>query len=244
MMFSIIIPCLNEEDYILALLKSLESQRFPTDNFEVIVVDNGSSDSTTHKVKMFQQDSPINLRIEHCQKRGVSRAKNLGAKMALTNYLIFIDADNTVKPDFLSSIDQKCSSGELAGTIRLLANNKLSFGYFVFIFLEIIKRVFKRPFGKSFVCKKVFFLAGGFNEDIQLGENVDFLLRVKKVLQVKFKKNLAHIKSPLYCSLRRFREDGYSKVLMQWFAGYIGLWGLKYKPLNASQHKNSSNDLK
>lgn len=240
MTFSIIIPCLNEANYIKSLLQSLEKQNFSHEDFEIIVVDNGSSDSTIQTVLNFYKSSSLNLRVERCPKRGVSRAKNLGAQKAKGKYLIFIDADNTVRPDFLSTISLKHSKGELAGTIRLLSNKNLSFGYIVFILLEVTKVALKRPFGKSFMSKDVFKMAGGFNEEIQLGENVDFLLRVKKVLKSKYNKDLCHIKSPLYCSLRRFKKDGYLKVLIQWFAGYIGLWNLKYRPFCSSPCEDSS----
>lgn len=95
---SIIIPCLNEEHYIGKLLDSLVVQTFR--NFEVIVVDGKSEDKTKDVVLRFSKTLP-HLSFVESSKRQVSFQRNLGAKHARYERLLFLDADIQVKPDFL-----------------------------------------------------------------------------------------------------------------------------------------------
>lgn len=64
-----------------------------------------------------------------------------------------------------------------------------------------------------------------------VGENVVFLTRVQKFLKNK-NKQLGHVNTPVYISLRRFETKGYVKVLLQWFFGYIGFRNINYPRLN------------
>ncbi|MGV8044259.1 glycosyltransferase [Mycobacterium kansasii] len=73
--FSIIIPAHNEEKYIAATLEHAANLSYPTGSFEVIVVENGSSDRTFDVAKRFEGG---NIRILKNEKAGVSAAKNFG----------------------------------------------------------------------------------------------------------------------------------------------------------------------
>ena len=85
--------------------------------------------------------------------------------------------------------------------------------------------------------KDIFKLSGGFNDSIQLGENVDLLIRVKKICTIKSKKFL-HFTEPITCSLRRFNESGYFSVLLKWFMAYIGFWKQSYKTMEELRQIN------
>ena len=103
-------------------------------------------------------------------------------------------------------------------------------GWFVFAALEIIKTLSPRPFGKSFVERNLFIKCGGFNEAIVLGENVDFLVRVKGLVK-KMGGKFGHLRPGVKCSLRRFNKVGYMNILHSWFRAYIGDFSLKYKTM-------------
>ncbi len=92
---SIIIPCLNEERRLGPTLEALKQQSAPAEVFEVIVVDGGSSDTTTalaHEagVRVVQSD------------RGLGRQRNTGARNASAEWIAFIDADCTASPHWVA----------------------------------------------------------------------------------------------------------------------------------------------
>ena len=225
MLFSVVIPCFNEESYIEALLRSISIQSIDKKQLEIIVVDNGSLDLTQGVVRRFFEkhlsDSACILVDE--KEKGVSRAKNTGANASSGEYIVFLDADNVVGEHFFRGLKAYIdSTGKLAGTFRLTSYTKWSLGRAVFFILEMIKVFLPRPFGKSFVKKEIFAKTEGFNSAIKLGENVDFLMRVKKICQTTAPNSFGHYKThPLTCSNRRFRHQGYASVLWQWLLGYL-----------------------
>ena len=98
--YSVVIPLHNKEEYIKNTLQSVLKQSLT--NFEIVVVDDGSTDSSVQKV--FEIDDS---RIKVIQKTngGVSSARNRGIKDASGDYICFLDADDTWKPDFLETVD-------------------------------------------------------------------------------------------------------------------------------------------
>jgi glycosyltransferase involved in cell wall biosynthesis len=94
---SIIIPTHNEEKDIFQCLKSLTEQSFK--KFEVIIVDDGSTDKTLEIVKRFSK-----VRIFEQNHKGPGVARNLGAKNSKGDILIFIDSDMTFDKDYLKNL--------------------------------------------------------------------------------------------------------------------------------------------
>ena len=230
-LFSIVIPCFNEQDFILNVLKALEKQSINMDKFEVIVVDNSSTDLTAQMVWDYAVNSNLNIKMVHEYRSGVSIAKNTGAKIAIGDVILFLDADNTIKESFLLSLDAYINKENCtAGTIRTIPDNKNIKSVFVFTILEIIKITFPKPFGKSFVNKEVFNESGGYDENVVLGENVFFLQKVKKSFAGTNRK-FGHFTLSTQCSIRRFEKEGYLKVLFQWFIAYLGNQNLDYKTM-------------
>ncbi|MCI5052806.1 MAG: glycosyltransferase family 2 protein [Simkaniaceae bacterium] len=229
MYFSIIIPCYNEEGYIKKCLHCLENQTMPFKEFEVIVVDNQSTDNTSIVACEFEKQTKMQMRLLTAVSRGVSNARNRGAEISRGEYLVFLDADNTSDPNLLNSIRcQIVKSGNFAGVIKTLPSSKTALGMGVFILLDRIKKIGPRPFGKNYCAKDLFLKVGGYNNGIALGENVEFLLKVKKCLKRTGKK-IDYISTPVYCSMRRFAKEGFLKVLLQWLSGYLGFYGRQYK---------------
>lgn len=100
--FSVVIPTLNEANNVHSFLSNLEKQDFH--NFELIVVDGKSSDSTQRKVVTAKKSFPIRLVVS--PKANVSHQRNLGAKKARGKYIVFMDADTHFKPTFFSDLRQ------------------------------------------------------------------------------------------------------------------------------------------
>lgn len=97
---SVIIPCLDEERVIGRCLDSLVSQDFSKDAFEVIVVDNGSTDGTLGIVRSYL--AALNLTILSKAGAKISGLRNLGAASAKGEMLAFLDSDCLPPPTWLS----------------------------------------------------------------------------------------------------------------------------------------------
>lgn len=98
--FSVVIPTLNEEHDLPRLLDSLKAQTF--NDFEVIVVDGNSEDKTKSEAVRHKPVSQFTFLT--VKKRSVSFQRNYGASKAKGEYLVFIDADATLAPDFFEKI--------------------------------------------------------------------------------------------------------------------------------------------
>lgn len=90
---SIIIPVYNTEEYISDCLDSILSQTYK--NFEVIIVDDGSTDNSFNIVKNYQKNND-NITVLHIGNSGVSAARNLGIQLAKGEFLFFVDSDDTL----------------------------------------------------------------------------------------------------------------------------------------------------
>ena len=116
---SVIIAVYNCEKYIERCLKSVTNQNY--DNFEVIVIDDGSTDKSIEICnKLKEKNNKIN--IIHKRNTGVSDSRNIGIKNALGDYLIFLDADDYVESNYLYTINNILKKNE---NIEFL-----NFGYF------------------------------------------------------------------------------------------------------------------
>jgi glycosyltransferase involved in cell wall biosynthesis len=95
---SVIIPAYNESDGILGCLESISAQTF--DDFEIIVVDDGSKDNTVKVCEDYAEREP-RLRVIKKVNGGVSSARNIGLENARGQFIYFADADDYVLPDCL-----------------------------------------------------------------------------------------------------------------------------------------------
>jgi glycosyltransferase involved in cell wall biosynthesis len=99
MLFSVIVPLYNKADFIQAALQSVFDQRHQA--FEVIVVDDGSTDDGPQRVAAIGDSR---LRLLSQSNRGVSAARNRGVREATGDYVAFLDADDCWTPGYLSAI--------------------------------------------------------------------------------------------------------------------------------------------
>lgn len=112
MKVSVIIPTYNEEDVIGGCLRSLSKQACK--DIEIIVVDDGSTDTTSLKLRGAVKTYGIKV---FTQKHfGPGAARNLGAKQAAGEILVFVDADMTFDKDFVEKLVEPIVSGEARGT--------------------------------------------------------------------------------------------------------------------------------
>ncbi len=111
MKVSIIIPVYNEEKVIKDCLESLSKQTYR--DIELIVIDDGSVDKTMNVLSGFKID---NLQILKQQHKGPGAARNLGARGAKGEILVFVDADMTFDKDFIKKLVAPIENGKAKGT--------------------------------------------------------------------------------------------------------------------------------
>ncbi len=209
--FSIIIPALNEEKYLPKLLTDLSSQSYR--DFEVIVVDGGSRDKTVALAKTFASKLP-KLTILTSSRAHVCTQRNLGAKHARADILLFSDADNSLPPYFLQGVkyrleqhacdisafwfhpDQKNEPySTIANAINLFFELQQFNPKYILEALVVIK-------------KSVFLEIGGFDESRNYSEGKSL---IQKIITRGYTYKL-HRDPIVTYSFRRFRRDGVVKL--------------------------------
>jgi glycosyltransferase involved in cell wall biosynthesis len=101
-MISVIIPLYNVEKYIKCCLFSFENQTYK--DFEIIVVNDGSEDSSPNIVESYIDKSEMKITLVHQANAGVSSARNKGIEIATRPYICFVDSDDMVVPNYLSEM--------------------------------------------------------------------------------------------------------------------------------------------
>ena len=178
---SVVIPARNEERYIRAALTSVAAQTWPVALLEAVVVDNGSTDATGEVVQDFMAGAPhLAVRLVNERAHGVARAKNRGASVARGRWLIFLDADSRMAPDLVERVVLRSRQGYPAGSIRIVADSQDILDRAFFGLIEFGKVLFGLR-AQMFYCERELFLqCGGFDEHLQLAEDLEFLARLQR----------------------------------------------------------------
>ena len=99
-MISIIIPCYNNEVTITETLNSVKEQSYK--NYEIIIINDGSTDLSEKTINSFiNNNTEISISYKFQENNGPSKARNYGASFAKGDYLVFLDADDIIKPTYL-----------------------------------------------------------------------------------------------------------------------------------------------
>jgi glycosyltransferase involved in cell wall biosynthesis len=117
MKLSVVICTYNREKYLIESLKALSSQTLSQEEFEILIVDNNSSDSTKILAEEYIS-SHKNARYIFVKEQGLSHARNAGYKEALTENILYLDDDASLNPegienlaDFIESNPDACIIG-------------------------------------------------------------------------------------------------------------------------------------
>ncbi len=204
---SIVIPAHNEEKYIGKTLSHIKKQSY--EDTEVIVVDDGSIDNTVKIAKRYA-DKLLILK----QRRGVSYARNVGARIARGNVVLFLDADTLLEDkDSIDKILRYMENGFSYGTCKMKPE-RLSHVLYCSAKNFCIKYLSLRASnGIIFVKKDTHDKIGGFNEDTDKEEIFEYFEKAKAHGKFGF------VDVPVVPSMRR----GCIKTMAYWAGIKIGI---------------------
>jgi glycosyltransferase involved in cell wall biosynthesis len=194
--FSVIIPSYNRAHIINRALQGVLNQTFQ--DFEILIVDDGSTDNTKEILQTFISDNRIKYIFQN--NSGVCSARNTGAKQATGQFLVFLDSDDTVEKSWLEDfyhlaiqnndwlfcsmkIVKPDSSEYLVSALDPYKNGKVKGNSIP---------------GSWAIRKDIFFNVGMFDENVKFGENIELRFRLDKeklVLGITDKFNFTYFES-------------------------------------------------
>ena len=182
MKFSIIIPIKNSEETLQWCLQSVMLQA-GEDDYEVICVDNGSSDGSVGIVERFRDKYPKKIKLLHSSASTVSGVRNAGAKESKGEFLAFLDSDCIAPAWWLKKASERIKEGwdALGGWGRTIAGmSKLIMLWNDSVRPRVDGKISWIPSCDLFIRRRLFNAIGGFSEQFVTTEDVEFCSRVKK----------------------------------------------------------------
>ncbi len=182
MKLSVVVPAYNEEKLIGNCLRSILNQTIDHKEYEIIFVDNNSTDNTSRIAKNLGV-TPVMYK----DKKSAIWAKQFGAKRAKGEIIVITDADAIVSKDWLENILRLFEDKKLmcvGGTVLATGNNKFSIG--VLKFFDYFARGFQVvgvPFiwGTNMAVRRsAFAKIGGFNTNLRTSDDWEFVMRIQK----------------------------------------------------------------
>jgi glycosyltransferase involved in cell wall biosynthesis len=189
---SVIVPTFNRADVLTSCLDALAAQTAPADSFEVIVVDDGSSDRTADVIASF--DPPFRLRAVRQSNAGQAAALNHGIRLAEGRFCLFLDDDVFADPVLVAEhLDAQESQGGIAGLgmlrLRLLGRPGGLARHFADWWRDHYERLgngalvpdFRACYSGNFsVPADLVRQVGGFDESLQRSFDVELAYRLEQ----------------------------------------------------------------
>tara|TARA_Y100001935_G_C17247242_1_gene479020 strand:- start:182 stop:838 length:657 start_codon:yes stop_codon:yes gene_type:complete len=184
-LISVIIPVYNQEKWIARCLRSLENQSIKRENYELIVVNDGSKDESESVINLFSDKITF---INNKKNSGLPSALNQGIKRSKSKYVVRVDSDDYVNENFLYLLYEFLEQNKYMDSVAcdyLLVDDKE----------EIIAR--KNCIHDPIACGIMFqtshlFEIGLYDEDFRLNEEKELRFRYEK----KYK--IHRLELPLY----------------------------------------------
>lgn len=231
MKLSVVIPAYNEEDYLPACLQSVIDEA-GEDVYEIIVVDNASTDRTAQVAKKFK-----GVKVVREDKKGLTHARQKGLMTAKGDLIAYIDADTHVKKGWFHKVRHEFEKNPrlvcLSAPYNLYDVSKwkrvLVWTWWNLLAYPTYKLLMQYMIlGANFVAKRsVLLKIGGFDESIAFyGEDTDIARRLNRVGKVKF------LRRPLVnSSARRIKAEGAMRMAFKYGFNFISEI-IRHKPLH------------
>lgn len=196
---SVVIPAYNEEESIAKTLRSLEKQDYDG-KWEVIVVDNNSTDKTSAEAKKFSKK--LNLRVILEKKKGRGNARATGAKEAKGNFIFYTDADARVPKNWISGMLKYFDNPKVVAVTGPWEIKDLGNSVWVeFLNSYIVQEVAVLPYtlvtGMHWLTgfhmairKEAYEKSGGFDPELNAHEDIDISERLRKIGKIAYAKDI------------------------------------------------------
>jgi glycosyltransferase involved in cell wall biosynthesis len=241
---SVLIPAFNEEKYIIKTLEAILKQDYI--NYEVIVIDNASTDATVEVVKNFlsaNTEAANKIQLLQESKQGTNHARECGRKKACGDIIAQLDADCIPSPHWISEgvrlLKHKnvvAATGPYdyfdSGLFRRITT---LFGQIIFYpLIDTFSQLFRRGGiiigGNSFIDAAVLDKAGGYNVELTFyGDDIDIAKRIFVFGRILYSNTLI-----LRSSSRRFKALGFQQVQKKYRKAFIEMIFFKGIKINQS----------
>lgn len=186
---SLIIPVYNRPNEVEELLDSLTRQS--ETNFEVVIVEDGSKDTCQHVVEAFKDK--LDVSYSYIPNGGPGNARNYGAKQSKGDYLIVLDSDCILPPDYIKSVNKELKetgadafggpdkASDSFTDVQKAINYSMT-SFFTTGGIRGGKKKMDKFYPRSFnmgVRQEVYQALGGFSR-MRFGEDIDFSIRIFK----------------------------------------------------------------
>lgn len=185
-LISVVMPVFNRAEFVTDALMSLLRQTYQ--NFEVVVVDDGSTDNTCEVVRAIK-DERIRL-IETGENRGSSVARNVGVAAARGDWVAYLDSDNWADPEWLETVAgafvalPDADALYTAQTTYVGMAEKPSMVRFGALNRSLLQHRNYVDMGAFVHRRQVHSAVGGFNVDLRRGVDWDYILRIVETHRV------------------------------------------------------------
>ncbi|HEY4285261.1 MAG TPA: glycosyltransferase [Chthoniobacterales bacterium] len=195
-MLSFIIPAYNEEFELAPTIRAVRAAGDSTKTaYEIIVVDDGSTDATAEIVRA------EGAKLVQIRRRQIAAARNAGAKVARGEILFFVDADTRISPENVTGALAALEAGCSGGSARVAIEGEIP--RWARIFLRVFSVLyFANNLGAGaflFTTRKNFDAVDGFDEELFIGEEVFLSIELKKLGRFKL------LGVPIHTSGRKLR---------------------------------------
>ncbi len=199
MEISIIIPLYNKENCIIDTINSVLVQTCPS--FELIVINDGSTDNSLEKVRTL---SDSRLRIINKCNEGVSATRNRGVVEAKNDWLLFLDADDSLAPNCIELMQEQIVKYPLASvhTVNFVTDYpdgkkevacSIKSGIVKDPFKYWLIKKWNTRLGAFIIRKDAFIRAGGFHNVMTIGEDTFFIWQLLKTETISYIDNVVMI---------------------------------------------------
>ncbi len=232
---SVIIPARNEEKYIESCIRSVKSQDFS--DYEIIVVDNGSTDKTSEIAKKLGANVVFEPRV------GLPQARETGRRMANGDILLYIDADTVIPPSYLSKVFEFFENHSEISAITnpfFFYDGNWKTNIFIWFAFKVARPLYSKildtfnlpkfVIGGNFAVRKyILEKIGGFNTNIKFyGEDTDISIRISKEGSIAFLPNLY-----TSTSARRYIRQGLLKTQSIYLFNHFSIFFSNYLPVRS-----------
>tara|TARA_Y100000590_G_scaffold22971_1_gene26447 strand:+ start:37770 stop:38582 length:813 start_codon:yes stop_codon:yes gene_type:complete len=196
-MLSIICPCYNSETHIVRLSDSLLSQIETTKPYEIIFIDDGSSDRTLellHSHSILFKNKNIDIKIITQSHKGPGSARNLGIKNSKYEYIAFIDSDDIwYKNKINETINIITKYGNEYNTFvhdeiyKKSNGESLKITSGILISQNVSESLYKRnclSTSATIISKKILVDTGGFDESLMSSQDYDLWLKISSKMKL------------------------------------------------------------